>query len=91
MNLGITFNVYGNSNAEEKIFPFDIIPRIIDSKEWVYIEKGLKQRITALNLFINDIYTEKKIIKDKIIPEDLILSCESYKKIYEELQNVPSN
>ena len=85
MNLGITFNVYGNSNAEEKIFPFDIIPRIIDSKEWVYIEKGLKQRITALNLFINDIYTEKKIIKDKIIPEDLILSCESYKKIYEEL------
>lgn len=85
MNLGITFNVYGNSNAEEKIFPFDIIPRIIDSKEWEYIEKGLKQRITALNLFINDIYTEKKIIKDKIIPEDLILSCESYKKIYEEL------
>ncbi|MEI8388942.1 MAG: circularly permuted type 2 ATP-grasp protein [bacterium] len=85
LNLGITFNVYGNSNAEEKIFPFDIIPRIIDSKEWEYIEKGLKQRITALNLFINDIYTEKKIIKDKIIPEDLILSCESYKKIYEEL------
>lgn len=85
LNLGITFNVYGSSDGEEKIFPFDIIPRIIDSKEWEYIEKGLKQRITALNLFINDIYTEKKIIKDKIIPEDIILSCESYKKIYEEL------
>lgn len=85
LNLGVTFNVYGENEAEEKIFPFDIIPRIIDNEEWTYIEKGLKQRITALNLFINDIYTDKKILKDKIIPEELVLSCEAYNKIYEEI------
>lgn len=84
-NLGVTFNVYGENDAEEKIFPFDIIPRIIDSKEWEYIEKGLKQRITALNLFIDDIYGDKKILKDKIVPEEIILSCDAYNKIYEEL------
>jgi len=84
-NLGVTFNVYGEKEAEEKIFPFDIIPRIIDNNEWQQIENGLKQRITALNLFIDDIYGDKKILKDNIIPSELVFSCDAYNKIYEEL------
>lgn len=76
---GVTFTVYGNEEGTERIFPFDIIPRIIEASEWQKIEKGLKQRIYALNLFINDIYNEKKIVKDGIIPEDIILSSNGYK------------
>ncbi|MFA6989194.1 MAG: circularly permuted type 2 ATP-grasp protein [Candidatus Gastranaerophilaceae bacterium] len=80
LSLGITFNVYGHSDGKEKIFPFDIIPRIIDIKEWQILEKGLKQRIFALNLFINDIYNDQKIIKDKIIDEELIKSSSTFRK-----------
>jgi len=85
LNLGITFNVYSSKDGKEKIFPFDIIPRIIDSTEWDYLEKGLKQRITALNLFINDIYSDKKILKDKIVPEETVLSSDSYRPICNEI------
>jgi len=81
MNMGITFNVYGSKEGKEKIFPFDIIPRVISRNEWEYLEKGLKQRIYALNLFINDIYGDKKIIKDKIIDSDIIMSSSSYRNI----------
>ena len=63
---GITFNVYGDNAATENIFPFDVIPRIIEAAEWEWIEKGLKQRVYALNLFIDDIYHEQKIVKDNI-------------------------
>src|SRR5437870_1348285 len=77
---GITFNVYSDSAATEKIFPFDIIPRIVEAAEWDWIEKGLKQRVYALNLFIDDIYHEQKILKDKIIPESLIQSARSFRK-----------
>jgi len=77
---GITFNVYNDSAATEKIFPFDIIPRIIEAQEWNWIEKGLKQRVYALNLFIDDIYHEQKILKDKIVPQELILSARSFRK-----------
>ena len=80
LNLGITFNVYGSTEGREKIFPFDIIPRIIDFNEWKVLEKGLKQRIFALNLFINDIYNDQKIIKDKVISENLVRSCTSFRK-----------
>jgi len=79
LNMGITFNVYGNGAGTEKIFPFDLIPRIIEAKEWEWIERGLKQRIYALNLFINDIYHDQKIIKDGIIPEHVIKSASSYR------------
>jgi uncharacterized circularly permuted ATP-grasp superfamily protein len=79
LNLGITFNVYGHNDGTEKIFPFDIIPRIIDVKEWKIVEKGLKQRIKAINLFLDDIYNEQKILKDKIIDEDLIKSSSSFR------------
>lgn len=76
--LGVTFNVYSNNQGTERIFPFDVIPRIISSKEWNELEAGLKQRIQALNLFIQDIYHEQKIIKDGIIPERIIRSSPGY-------------
>lgn len=77
--MGVTFTVYGNEEGTERIFPFDIIPRIIESGEWKVIERGLKQRIYALNLFINDIYNDRKIIKDKVVPEHVVLSSKGYK------------
>jgi len=75
---GITFNVYGDKRGTEKIMPFDILPRIIPADDWQRLERGLRQRIEALNLFIGDIYNEQKILKDKVIPEDLLLSSECY-------------
>lgn len=76
--LGATFSVYGDKRGTEKILPFDLIPRIIPGSDWERIERGLKQRIRALNLFIDDIYHDKKILKDKIVPEELVLSSECY-------------
>jgi uncharacterized circularly permuted ATP-grasp superfamily protein len=78
-NMGITFTVYGSEEGTEKIFPFDIIPRIVEARDWAHIERGLKQRIHALNLFLNDIYHEQKILKDNVIPEDLIRSASAFR------------
>src|SRR5579864_5700949 len=75
LQMGITFNVYGDSAGTERIFPFDLIPRILRSEEWEWIERGLKQRIHALNAFIDDIYHDQKILKDKVIPEEVIKSA----------------
>jgi uncharacterized circularly permuted ATP-grasp superfamily protein len=80
MNLGITFNVYSDEAQTEKIFPFDIVPRIVQADEWQKLERGLVQRITALNSFIDDVYNDQKIIKDGIVPSDLILSAEGFRK-----------
>lgn len=80
LKMGITFNVYGRQEGTEKIFPFDIIPRIVPATDWQQIETGLKQRIFALNEFLQDIYNEKKILKDKVVPEDLVLSSRTYRK-----------
>ena len=74
MNQGVTFTVYNNKKGVERIFPFDILPRIIAFKEWKIIETAIIQRIKALNFFLKDIYNEQFIIKDKIIPPDLIVS-----------------
>jgi uncharacterized circularly permuted ATP-grasp superfamily protein len=79
LQLGITFNVYGDSAGTEKIFPFDLIPRITSAREWAWIERGLIQRIRGLNEFIDDIYHDQKILKDKVIPEDVILSATFYR------------
>ncbi|WP_319521798.1 circularly permuted type 2 ATP-grasp protein [uncultured Desulfosarcina sp.] len=81
--MGITFNVYGREEGTEKIFPFDIIPRIVSADDWQQIESGLKQRIFALNAFIQDIYNDRKILKDRVIPEDLIFSSRTYRKACE--------
>ena len=78
--LGITFNVYGSRKAEEKIFPFDLLPRIIPGDDWDRLEKGLKQRIKALNLFLDDIYNDQKILNDGVVPKELVLSSPSYVK-----------
>src|SRR3954469_15552315 len=72
LQLGITFNVYGDSAGTERIFPFDLIPRIIPAAEWNRIERGLQQRIHALNEFIDDIYHNQRILKDGIIPAEVI-------------------
>jgi uncharacterized circularly permuted ATP-grasp superfamily protein len=79
-NQGITFQVYGNNETKEKIFPFDLFPRIIDHEEWEHIEKGVLQRSKALNLFLHDLYHEQNIIKDGIVPKTLIESSENYLK-----------
>src|SRR5215203_387122 len=78
MNQGITFTVYSDNEGIERIFPFDIIPRIITSLEWKKIEEGIKQRLKALNLFLKDIYSAQQILHDKIILADLITSCPHY-------------
>ncbi len=86
LRAGVTFNVYGDAGGTERIFPFDAIPRIVESGDWARIEAGLKQRIQALNLFIHDVYNERKILSDGIIPEEIILSAGSYRKACEGLQ-----
>jgi len=86
MSQGITFTVYNSGEGIEKIFPFDIIPRIITSAEWNYIEKGIKQRLKALNLFLKDIYSTQFIIKDGIVPADMVHSCPHYLR---EMYNFP--
>jgi uncharacterized circularly permuted ATP-grasp superfamily protein len=78
MNQGITFTVYNDDAGIERIFPFDIIPRILSGDEWKIIEDGLKQRLKALNLFLKDIYSSQSIIQDGIIPAELIASCPHY-------------
>ncbi|WP_291319767.1 circularly permuted type 2 ATP-grasp protein [Desulfonatronospira sp.] len=77
-DLGITFSVYGHEQGTEKIFPFDIIPRIIEARDWEHLERGLKQRILALNLFLDDIYHQQKIIKDNIVPREIIETSAGY-------------
>ncbi|WP_339841100.1 circularly permuted type 2 ATP-grasp protein [uncultured Maribacter sp.] len=77
-NQGITFQVYGDKDVQEKIFPFDLFPRIIDSDEWDIIERGSIQRSKALNLFLWDIYHDKKILKDNIVPLELITTSANY-------------
>ena len=77
-DTGITFNVYGHDDATEKIWPFDLVPRIVHISEWQRIDTGLKQRIQALNLFIDDIYHDQKIVKDGVVPEELIATAEGF-------------
>jgi uncharacterized circularly permuted ATP-grasp superfamily protein len=76
--MGMTFNVYGEAEGVERILKLDLVPRIISSEDWNIIEKGLKQRIYALNLFLDDIYNDQKIIKDKVVPMEIIRSCPAF-------------
>ncbi len=83
LNQGITFTVYGHDEGTEKIFPYDLLPRIITADEWATIEKGLTQRITALNLFLKDIYQDGhdgRILNDGLIPRELVYSCKHYRR-----------
>jgi uncharacterized circularly permuted ATP-grasp superfamily protein len=78
MNQGITFTVYNDDAGIERIFPFDIIPRILTAAEWEHIETGIRQRLKALNLFLQDIYSDQQIVKEGIIPAELIATCPHY-------------
>ncbi|OWK36782.1 Protein containing domains DUF404, DUF407 [Fimbriiglobus ruber] len=79
VNQGITFSVYSDRRGVEKIFPFDLIPRTIPAQEWVAIEKGLVQRITALNMFLHDVYHEQRVLKEGVVPADLALGSKGFR------------
>jgi len=79
LDQGITFTVYSNNEGTERIFPFDVIPRIIPASEWSLIERGLTQRITALNAFLHDIYHEQRILKEGVIPSEMILTAKHFR------------
>src|SRR5271157_1629365 len=79
-NQGITFTVYGRAEGTEQIFPHDLLPRIVTSSEWATIERGLTQRITALNLFLADVYHEGRILKDRVIPGEIIYTCRHFRR-----------
>ena len=86
MRQGVTFNVYGDSQGTERIFPYDLIPRIISASEWEHLERGLVQRITALNLFLHDIYHEQRILKDGVIPPFYVLSARHFRREFAQFQ-----
>ena len=90
LNQGITFTVYGREEGTEKIFPYDLLPRVITSAEWGIVERGLTQRITALNLFLKDIYTEGRILADGVVPREIVYSCKQFRRHMIGLQ-VPRN
>jgi uncharacterized circularly permuted ATP-grasp superfamily protein len=79
-NQGITFTVYGSEKGTERIFPHDLLPRIITAAEWETIERGLTQRITALNLFLKDVYHEARIIEEGVIPAKIVYTCKHYRR-----------
>jgi uncharacterized circularly permuted ATP-grasp superfamily protein len=79
LHMGITFNVYGHEAGTEKVWPFDIVPRVIEAGEWGTIERGLKQRIHALNLFIDDIYNKRRIVSDGVVPDWLVDSGKCFR------------
>lgn len=78
LSMGITFNVYADGEGTERIMPIDIIPRIIEAAEWAWLERGLVQRIMALNLFVDDIYNDQRILADGVVPRDLIDSSQCF-------------
>src|ERR1700675_3257136 len=77
---GITFTVYSDGRGTERLFPFDLIPRILPYSEWEQIERGLAQRVTALNLFLQDVYGKQNILRDKQIPRALVYSCPNFRR-----------
>jgi uncharacterized circularly permuted ATP-grasp superfamily protein len=78
-NLGITFTVYSEASAIDRILPFDCIPRIIAAREWAVLERGVKQRVQAINLFLADIYNARHIVRDGVVPADLIYNNSNYR------------
>src|SRR5450631_3543886 len=90
LTQGITFTVYGRDEGTERIFPYDLLPRIVTNTEWIRISKGLTQRITALNIFLRDIYHEGKILNDGVVPRELVYSCRHFRRQMRGMQ-VPRN
>ncbi len=79
LNQGVTFTVYNDNQGTERIFPFDLIPRIIPRSEWEHVERGLTQRITALNKFLHDVYHDQRIVKEGIVPEEVVRSAKHFR------------
>jgi uncharacterized circularly permuted ATP-grasp superfamily protein len=80
LTQGITFTVYGDEQGTERIFPFDLLPRILTGREWETLERGLAQRLTAINLFLKDIYHDGRILTEGIVPRELVHSCKHYRR-----------
>jgi uncharacterized circularly permuted ATP-grasp superfamily protein len=80
LTQGITFTVYGDEQGTERIFPFDLLPRILTGREWETLERGLAQRLTAINLFLKDIYHEGRILAEGVVPRELVHSCRHYRR-----------
>ncbi len=80
LTQGITFTVYGDEQGTERIFPFDLLPRILTATEWTTLERGLAQRLTAINLFLKDIYNEGRILAEGVVPRELVFSCRHYRR-----------
>src|SRR5688572_3116731 len=80
LTQGITFTVYGDDQGTERIFPFDLLPRIVSASEWDTLERGLTQRLTAINLFLKDIYHEGRILAERVVPRDLVYSCRHFRR-----------
>ena len=76
---GITFTVYGDAEAEERIIPVDCVPRVLTADEWRHLESGLTQRLQALNLFLADIYDDARIVNDGVVPSDMVYGCPQYR------------
>ena len=85
LHQGITFTVYGREEGTEKICPYDLIPRIVTAAEWAVLERGLTQRITALNLFLKDVYSGGRVLADGVVPRELVYSCKHFRR---EMQGV---
>ncbi len=77
---GITFTVYGDNQGTERIFPYDLLPRIVTAAEWRTLERGLTQRLTAINLFLKDVYHEGRILAEGVVPRELVQSCRHYRR-----------
>jgi uncharacterized circularly permuted ATP-grasp superfamily protein len=79
-NLGITFTVYTEKDAIDRILPFDVIPRVLNASDWARIDAGVKQRVRALNMFLHDVYHDGEILKDGVVPKDLVLGNPGYRR-----------
>src|SRR5271166_844966 len=80
-NLGITFTVYSDAKTIDRILPFDVLPRVLSAEEWRHLEAGIVQRITAINLLLGDIYHAQKVLRDGVVPPDLILGNPNYRPV----------
>jgi uncharacterized circularly permuted ATP-grasp superfamily protein len=80
LTQGITFTVYGDDEGTERIFPFDLLPRILTAREWDILERGLAQRLTAINLFLKDVYHEGRILSEGVVPPELVYSCRHFRR-----------
>src|SRR5208337_4129901 len=90
LTQGITFTVYGRDEGTERIFPYDLLPRLVTAAEWDTIERGLTQRITALNLFLKDIYNEAHCLNDGVVPREMVYTCRHFRRQMRGF-NVPKN